>query len=222
MNGQVNPSAAARPARAGETTVVGDDERPANDAGIDKFFIMAMAATGKSTFVRRHPHYRGYRVVDFAEELPPQRRSTRALLYLGRFIPAIRTAIRNRSDVKDRFRQAYFDKAFAFMDACDEPLVLLGRRTRGNFRELGVHDRVRFSMVLIPEEQHRQQVASRKTTMRNFLPRFHHWTTDFDRIRKVREEMRAYAEKFDIPVYDSLEGAIGAMHEAFGDASPEN
>ncbi|MBT8083296.1 MAG: hypothetical protein KJO56_12800 [Gammaproteobacteria bacterium] len=191
-------------------------------APIDKFFVMAMAATGKSTFVRRHPHYRGYRVVDFAEELPPQRLSTRILLYLARFIPAIRKAIHNRSDVKDRYRQAYFDKAFAFMDACEEPLVLLGRRTRNNYKELGVHDRVRFSMVLIPEERHRNQVASRKSTMRNFLPRFHHWTTDFERVRKIRGEMRAYADKFDIPVYDSIEGAIDAMHEAYGDGSQEN
>ena len=111
MSAHAKPSAAAQ---------------PAENARIDKFFVMAMAATGKSTFVRRHPHYRGYRVVDFAEELPPQRLSTRFLLYISRFIPAIRKAIHQRPDVQDRYRQAYFDKAFAFMDACDEPLHLLG------------------------------------------------------------------------------------------------
>lgn len=194
----------------------GSDDQRAGNARIDKFYIMAMAATGKSTFVSRHSHYLGYAVVDFGEELPQRRLSTRILLYLSRFLPSIRKAIHDRPDMQDRFRQAYFDKAFDFMDSCDEPVVLLGRRTRSNYRELGVHDRVRFSMVMIPEEQHRDHVASRRSSMRNFLPRFHHWTTDFDKILTVRKEMLAYAEQFDIPVYDSIEGAIEAMHEAYG------
>ncbi len=194
----------------------GSDEKGADDARIDKFYVMAMAATGKSTFVGKHPHYHGYRIVDFGEELPQRRLSTRILLYIGRFVPGIRKAIHNRPDMQDRFRQAYFDRAFDFMDSCDEPLVILGRRTRSNYRDLGVHDRVRFSMVMIPEEQHRKQVANRKVSMRNFLPRFHHWTTDFDKILKIRKEMLAYAEQFDIPVYDSIESAIEGMHKAYG------
>ena len=200
----------------------GSDDQRAGDARIDKFYIMAMAATGKSTFVRKHERYLGYRVVDFGEELPKRRRSTRFLLYLSRFFPSIRIAIHNRPDMQDRFRQAYFDRAFAFMDSCDEPLVLLGRRTRSNYRELGVHDRVRFSMVMIPEKQHRMQVANRKKTMRNFMPKGHHWTTDFDKILKVRKEMLAYAKDFDIPVYESIEGAIEAMHKAYGGDSASN
>ena len=46
MSSRAKRAAAAQQSRPGETTVVGADAQPANDAGIDKFFIMAMAATG--------------------------------------------------------------------------------------------------------------------------------------------------------------------------------
>ena len=195
------------------------DVPAATTASIDKFYIMAMAATGKSTFANRHGNYKGYRVVDFADELPPQTLTTKVLMLVSRFIPPMRRAVRRRPDLADRFRQAYFDKAFAFMDACDEPLVLLGRRTRSNFRDLGVHDRVRFAMVLIDKERHRSQVANRKKNMRNFLPFMHHWTTDFDKIQRLREEMRAYADKFEVPVFETFEAAIDALHHQYGGAA---
>ena len=183
----------------------------------DKFYIMAMAATGKSTFTSKHQTFLGYRVVDFGEELPQRRLSTRILLYFSRFIPPLRRAMRNRPDMKDRFRHAYFDKAFEYLNKFEAPIVMLGRRTRENYRELvEQHDKVRFSMVMIPEEKHRQHCAARKKKMRNPLPRFHHWTTDFSKILKVRKGMYAYAEEFDIPVYEDIESAIRAMHQQYG------
>ena len=186
-------------------------------AGSNKFYIMAMAATGKSTFTNKHSHYLGYRVVDFGEELPQRRLSTRILLYISRFFPRLRIAMQNRPDMKDRFRHAYFDQAFDYINQCEEPIAMLRRRTRENYRELvAKHDRVRFSMVMIPEEEHRQHCAARKKSMRNPFPRFHHWTTDFSKIMKVRREMYAYAEEFDIPVYEDIESAIQAMHREYG------
>ena len=192
-------------------------------ARIDKFYIMAMAATGKSTFTNKHQTYLGYHVVDFGEELPQRRLSTRILLYFSRFIPPLRIMMQNRPDMKDRFRHAYFDQAFDYINKHDEPIVMLGRRTRENYRELVTrHDKVRFSMVMIPEELHRQHCAARKKSMRNPIPFFHHWTTDFSKILKIRKEMYAYAEEFDIPVYEDIESAIKAMHRQYGGDDSSN
>ena len=192
-------------------------------ARIDKFYIMAMAATGKSTFTNKHQTYLGYRVVDFGEELPQRRLSTRILLYISRFFPPLRAMIQNRPDMKDRFRHAYFDRAFDYINQHDSPIVMLGRRTRENYRELvAKHDKVRFSMVMIPEEEHRQHCAARKKSMRNPIPFFHHWTTDFSKILKIRKEMYAYAEEFDIPVYEDIESAIQAMHRQYGGDDSSN
>ena len=194
----------------------------AADARIDKFYIMAMAATGKSTFANRHPYYRGYRVIDFAEELPKRTLAASILLYLSRTNKRLRHWLRQRGVEADRIKHAYFDRAFARLDEAQEPTVLLGRRTRSNFRELPFHDRVRFAMVLIPEEQHREQVQNRKRSMRNFLPFLDHWTTNFDSIMTIRKEMQDYAEEFDVPVYESIDAAIDAMHKAYGGESTEN
>ena len=198
------------------------DDKRAEDARIAKFYIMAMAATGKSTFARNHPHYRGYRVIDFADELPQRSLFTSALLYVSRFNTRLRNWLRNRGAEAGRFKHAYFEKAFARLDGSDEPMALLGRRTRSNYRELPYHDRMRFAMVLIPEEQHRKQVESRKSSMRNFLPFLDHWTTNFDNIVKIRQEMQDYAEQFDIPVYESIDAAIDAMHKAYGGEATED
>ena len=193
-------------------------------AQYDKFYIMAMAATGKSTFTNKYDTYLGYKVVDFGgAQLPPRRLSTRILLYISRFFPPLRVLIRNRPDMKDRFRHAYFDQAFEFLNKQEEPIVLLGRRTRENYRELAAeNDKVRFSMVMIPEEEHRQHCAARKKSMRNPIPYFHHWTTNFDKILKIRKEMYAYAEQFDIPVCEDIETASKAMHRQYGGTDSSN
>ena len=190
-------------------------------AQLNKFYIMAMAATGKSTFTNKHPNYLGYRVVDFGGALPRRRLSTRILLYISRFVPSLRLAIQSRPDIKDRFKHAYFDRAFDFMNSCEDPIALLGRRPRRNFRELvAKHDKIRFAMVMIPEEEHRHHCASRKMSMRNPIPFFHHWTTNFSKILKIRREMYAYAEEFGIPVYEDFESAIEAMHRQYGGHDP--
>ena len=193
------------------------DKNLAVEPAIQRFYIMAMAATGKSTFTDKHDSYLGYRVVDFGEDLPKRRLSTRILLYVARFVPPLRLALQNRPDMKDRFRHAYFDQAFDFLTSREEPTILLGRRTRENYRELvEQHDSVRFAMVLIPEENHRRNCAARKKKMRNPIPYFHHWTTDFSKILKIRKQMSDYAREFDIPVYDDIESAIQAMHRQYG------
>ena len=191
-------------------------------ANCDRFYIMAMAASGKSTFTRANSTYRGYRIVDFGEDLPERRLSTRVLLYIGRFFPALRRALRNRPDMKDRYRHSYFDKAFEFLADSDEPTILLGRRTRSNYRDLEAHDYVKFAMVLIPEENHRRNCKARKKSMRNPIPYFHHWTTDFEKIKKIRQEMAEYAEAFNIPVYESIEATIDAMDQEYGPAISGN
>ncbi len=183
-----------------------------------RFYIMAMAASGKSTFTNANSTYRGYSIVDFGDDLPKRRFSTRVILYFGRFIPALRRMIRNRPDMKDRYRHSYFDQAFKFLKDSTDPTIILGRRTRTNYRELDVHDDVKFSMVVIPEELHRRNCKARKKSMRNPIPYFHHWTTDFEKIKKIRKEMLDYAKEFDIPVYQSIEEAIHAMDKQYGPA----
>lgn len=181
----------------------------------NKFYIIAMAASGKSTFALQNPVYNGYQVVDFAKHLPSQTFWTRLVLYFSRFVKPLRKLVSSRPDRVARRQKNYFSQAFEFIANHQEPIVVFGRRTPDEFEKLPVHDSVRFAMVLIPEEDHRRNCASRKRELRNPLPLFHHWTTDFNKIIEIRHNLTDYAKQHDIPVYDSFTGAIDAMHRRF-------
>jgi 2-phosphoglycerate kinase len=70
---------------------------------------------------------------------------------------------------------------------------------------------VSLGIVIIPEEQHRLQCNKRRNELRNFIPFFNHWTTDFTRIQELRVKMRQYAESHGIPVFDSFESAANKL-----------
>ena len=172
-----------------------------------------MAASGKSTFASKHPTYSGYHIVDYAERLPSVSRSTNLVLYLSRLLKPLRKLVRDRPEMIARSQEKYFSQAFEYINSQNEPIVVLGRRPPNEFEELLVHDTIKFAMVLIPEEDHRRNCASRKKELRNPLPFFHHWTTDFDRICEIRNNLTDYVKQHGIPVYESFAVAIDNMHE---------
>ena len=181
----------------------------------EKFYIIAMAASGKSTFANNYPTYNGYRTIDFAERLPPISKWTKLILYVSRIIKPLRKIIRHRPEMVARRENNYFRQAFDFIIGHDQPIVVFGRRPPNEFEDLPVHDKIKFAMVLIPEGDHRRNCASRKKELRNPFPLFHHWTTDFEKIQSVRNSLKRYAEVHDITVYDSISGAIDDMHRRF-------
>lgn len=179
---------------------------------------MAMAATGKSTFAGKNDSYLGYTIVDFAERIPQFSYVTRALLYLSRIIRPLRRIAVKRPDMAGHFKGSYFDQAFDFILNQDKPIVVLGRKTFDTFDHQKYDGVIEFSIVLIPEEDHRRNCAARKKQMRNPLPFFHHWTTDFEKIKRVRVGFRDHAAKHGITVYESIPEAIEDMHRKFGPA----
>jgi len=183
----------------------------------NKFYIIAMAASGKSTFAAKHSNYRGYHVIDYAERLPSISLWTKLILYLSRLVKPLRKLVKKRPDVVARRQKHYFSQAFDFITNHDEPIVVFGRLPPNEFEDLPVHDRIRFAMVLIPEDDHRRNCGSRKKELRNPLPFFHHWTTDFEKISELRNHLQDYAKQHDITVYESFSGAIDDMHLRFND-----
>ncbi|MBT8080250.1 MAG: hypothetical protein KJO31_16845 [Gammaproteobacteria bacterium] len=181
-----------------------------------RFYIMASAASGKSTFAGQNETYRGYRIIDYAARLGEYTLTTRILLYLTRFLPFLRPSLLKRKDFASRYRGSYFDQAFEFLLGHDEPVVVFGRKTLDGFDHQQFDHEVAFAMVLIPEDHHRRNCASRKSQMRNPIPFFNHWTTDFEQIQEVRDNMRRHAEKHNITIYDSFQGAIDDLHRRFG------
>lgn len=181
----------------------------------DKFYIIAMAASGKSTFAASNPVYNGYKTVDYAEHLPPISPSTKLVLYASRLIKPLRKTIRNRPEMVARRRNQYFSEVFEFTANYPGPVAVFGRKPPDDFERLAVHNTIKFAMVLIPEEEHRRNCFSRKKELRNPLPLFHHWTTDFEKIMKLRNRLSDFANQHGITVYDSFSGAIDDMHRRF-------
>jgi hypothetical protein len=175
---------------------------------------MSMAASGKSTFARNNEFYSGYRVVDYAVHLPPQRFWVRLLLYLSRPFPPLRRALRNVRDMRAIDRRNYFAGVLQMMREHDGPIAVLGRRLPEDFRRNPAFDAIAVGLVLIPEERHRENVRSRRKEMRNPFPFMHHWTTDFEKVREVREEMRDFARRHGVPVFDDFPTAIERLAAA--------
>jgi|SRR5690606_9190781 len=174
----------------------------------ERIYLMSMAASGKSTFARENEFYSGYRIVDYARHLPPPRWWVRLLLYVGRPFPFVKRALRNVRDLRAIDRKNYFAGVLEMIHSHDGPIAVLGRRLPEDFRDSGIFDEVAVGLVLIPEERHRQNCLSRRKEMRNPFPFLHHWTTDFDKVRAVREEMRAFAERHGVPVFEDFRTAI--------------
>ena len=179
----------------------------------NKFYMMAGAAVGKSTFAGQRDHFLGYRVVDFDDELPPRSFITWILMYLSRVMPRLRRVAKMRSDMVLRRREPYFEHAINFLLKQDEPVVVMGRKTPDDFDHQKYAGQIEFSIVLLSEEEHKRNCAARKKRMRNPLPFFNHWSTDFERIRRIREQFRTHAARHNIPVYDSIPAAIEGMHQ---------
>lgn len=184
----------------------------------DKFYVMAPAASGKSTFAGKFGEYAGCRVVDFEDELPEYSLITKLLLYFGRLAPSLRKIAAKRPDMVGHMKSTYFDKVFDFVLQHEEPLILLGRKTPDDFDHDSFGGAIKFSVVVVPEADHRRNCAARKKQMRNPLPFLHHWTTDFDKVRKMRKIFEAHAEQHGLPVHESFESAVDAMRqETVGD-----
>jgi len=173
-----------------------------------RIYLMSMAASGKSTFARGNSFFKGYRVVDFAGRLPQKKPLTKFLLYISRPVPILQRAIKNNKDLVAIHQQYYFDAVFDLIRNHDGPIVVLGRLLPEHFAKFDFLRTVAIGMVIIPEEQHRRNCLARKQEMRNPLPFFNHWTTNFRKVRAVRKKMADYADRHDISIYDSFTKAI--------------
>lgn len=174
-------------------------------------YIMSMAASGKSTFAKRNPSFRGNTIVDFAQELPKRHWSVKWLLYLSRVAPFLRKMVREDDSIVALRSQNYMPRVFSFLSSTDTPHVVLGILPPENLEEYPEFGDVRFGMVLINEEDHRRNCESRRREMKNPIPFLHHWTTDFQKIQAVRLVVLDYAHRHNIPVFESFSHAIGVL-----------
>lgn len=176
-----------------------------------RIYVISMAASGKSTFARNNPTYNGCRVVDYAQELPTKSPWTKFVLYLSRALPILRRAVRRNKDLVAINRINYFEGVLDLFEQSRSPTAVMGRRLPENFKSDPRFASLTPAVVLIPEEDHRRNCAARRKEMRNPLPFMHHWTTDFDKVRRVREQTRSFAERHGIPVFDSFGDAIDTL-----------
>ena len=178
---------------------------------IRKIYIMSTSASGKSTFARKFPTFEGYKIVDFAQELPSLSALTKVVAYLSRVAPFLEKIRRKRKDVIALNTDHYFASVFAYLNRQTEPVVVMGRRAPENLEDYEMFNDVAFAMVLVPEKDHRRNSKARKRQSRIPLPFFHHWSTDFTRIMDLRKKSREYSKRHNIPVFESFSSAIRAM-----------
>ncbi len=176
-------------------------------------YLMSLAASGKSTFAARYPEYAGYRVVDFASKLPRNNPLVLALFYIVRPFPALQRRARLSPRLNKVGPHYYFDAVTEFMDSAEQPMIVMGRRLRPQYLESETFRRARLGIVMIPEERHRRQCEQRRRELRNFLPWFDHWTTNFDKVRELRQSLLDYARQHDIEVFESFEDAVEALRD---------
>lgn len=176
-------------------------------------YLMSLAASGKSSFANKHKQYKGYTVVDYAKHLPGRNPLAVALLYVCRPFPALQLKLRQNQRLNSIGPHYYFDAVADFMQHHEEPMVIMGRRLPPRVLNNEAFSFAALGIVMIPEEQHRRQCESRRQELRNPLPFFDHWTTNFDKVKKLRQDMRAYADAHGIGVFDSFASAIDSLSE---------
>ncbi len=169
---------------------------------------MSMAASGKSRFSQENPVFHGYRIVDFAQQLPNRPLWIKALLYVGRVFPFILNLIKNNDSIAILDSEQYMPRMFSFLSEQADPTVILGKIASEDLDSYPQYESTVFGMVLIPEADHRKNCQSRKKEMRNPIPFLHHWTTDFVKIQAIREEVSSYARRHEIPIFDNFFSAI--------------
>lgn len=177
----------------------------------ERIYLMSVAASGKSTFVREREFCSGYRVVDYANHLPKQPLWARLILYLSRPFPALRRWLRRSRSLRALDHGSYFAGVLELMHSHEGPIAVLGRRLPEDFERSGAFHGVAVGLVLIPEEQHRRNCLARRGQMRNPIPFMHHWTTRFDNIRTMRAAAKDFAERHGVPVFDSFRIAIDEL-----------
>lgn len=176
-------------------------------------YLMSLAASGKSSFASKHSQYKGYTVVDFAQRLPGRNPLAVALLYVCRPFPALQLKLRQNQRLNKIGPHYYFDAVADFIRQNDEPMVIMGRLLPPRVLNDDAFPPAALGIVMIPEEQHRRQCEIRRQELRNPLPFFDHWTTNFDKIKQLRQDMTAYAEKHGIGVFESFASAIDSLSE---------
>ncbi len=169
---------------------------------------MSMAASGKSRFARDNPVFHGYRIVDFAQQLPSRPFWIKALLYIGRVFPFILSLIKNNNSIAVLDSERFMPRMFSFLSEQPDPTVILGKITSEDLKTYPQYESTVFGMVLISEADHQRNCQSRKKELRNPIPFLHHWTTDFVKIQAIREEVSNYARHHEIPIFDSFSSAI--------------
>ena len=174
---------------------------------------MSMAASGKSRFSEENPIFHGYRIVDFAQQLPNRPFWINAMRYVGRAFPFILNLIKNNAAISILDSKKFMPYMYSFLSEQSEPTVILGKITSEDLDEYPQFESTVFGMVLIPETEHRRNCQSRKKEMRNPIPFFHHWTTNFKKIQAIREEVSNYASRHDIPIFDSFSSAITKLSQ---------
>lgn len=177
---------------------------------------MSVAASGKSTFAAAHPQYRGYRVVDFAQLMPPSTPLVKLVLYLSRAIPRLGYLARNSAFVRAKRRGTYYEQVFGYIRSQTEPVVVLGRQGPDDLRP---YSDIVFGVVLIPSQRHQDNTRRRKQELRNPLPFLHHWTTDFRRVAAARARLLQYAQRQGLPVFTSFDQAIDNLAAAPADGA---
>lgn len=176
---------------------------------------MSLAASGKSSFAAKHKTlYRGYKIIDFAGRLPRRNPLAVALLYLSRPFPELQLRLRRIPWLNKVGPHYYYDAVAEFMQRHTEPMVIMGRRLPPRVLNNDVFSSAALGIVMIPEEQHRQQCDFRRRELRNPLPFFDHWTTNFEKVKKLRSDMYVYATAHGIEVFDSFSSAINSLSEA--------
>lgn len=158
----------------------GPDERT-------KIYVMATPCTGKTTFCRRYPIYRGLRMVDFSR--------------------IHRSALREPAAASRGRGESYHARLHRYFRHQDGPLCVLGRRGPAQPQDW---DEVILVAVLLPEADHRSYSGARRARR----PRSR-WG-DYSLVEEKRRELAAYAEAHGIAVHDSIAVAIDAALAAAG------
>jgi hypothetical protein len=183
-------------------------------------YIFSPPASGKTTFATCNPVYSGYKIVDFAQELPNRSLLTKSLGHLSRAAPFLRSAVYKRKDMIALDEDHYFQYVEDFIAHRSEPVAILGRRPPRHILDSAAFESMKVALVIIPESNHRKNCEARRRKHNNRLPFFQHRTTVFSNIQDAREKNSAYASRNGIRIFDSFEAAITTLARAGSRVNP--
>jgi len=173
---------------------------------VRRIYVFAPAASGKTTFNSKIKRKGRFQIIDFDMLLPNISCITKILSYIGRAISPFKNLSRKTKSFTGP--KEYQNLIFNWLRQQETDTIVFGRRPP---LDLSQFDDIEFALVLIPEKDHVKNCHSRKNQMRNPIPFMHHWTTNFVKVKKIRDELREYAKKRNIPIYNPFTNAIDAI-----------